>query len=363
MKTAMKAAAALLATTAVAQAGGIERGNQSVGILFEEGRYVELGFTNVSPDISGVSSATTGSSGDIAPSYRSLTFRYRQDINANLSFALIGEEHIGAEVAYPAGAPYPIQGASASVDGYSLTGLLRYEFPTQFSVYGGVRVSRASGEASLPFAANYTLETNADTAVGFVAGVAYEVPEIALRVSLTYSSAYDHEFDATEGGPVPGNTTFTSEIPQSLFLEAQSGIAEDTLLFGSIRWVDWTEFDITPTNYTTFVVPGGSLVSYDDDTITYTIGVGRRFSDSLSGAVSVVYEPENNSLPGSNLGPTDGRIGLGIGGTYTTPEGVEISGGIQYSWLGNTITEPAVGTGTFEGNTTIAAGVTVGFSF
>ena len=68
-------------------------------------------------------------------------------------------------------------------------------------------------------------------------------------------------------------------------------------------------------------------------------------------------------MPGANLGPTDGRIGLGIGGTYTTPEGVEISGGIQYSWLGNTITDPAVGTGTFVGNTTIAAGVTVGFSF
>ncbi|MEM9319536.1 MAG: outer membrane protein transport protein [Pseudomonadota bacterium] len=362
MKLYTKAAAALLATTAIAHAGGVERQNQSVAILFEEGTYVELSFSFSTTEVSGTSSATTASSDDVSTDFWNGALRFRQDINDQLSFALIGENHIGADVRYDAGTGYPIGGSFAELPAASLTALVRYELPSSFSIYGGARVSRAEGNVSLPFASGYTLNTGTDTAYGYVLGVAYERPDIALRVALTYNSEYTHEFDATEGGPVPGVTNLEVTIPQSLMLEAQSGIAEDTLLFGSVRWVDWTAFDITPTNYTTFVVPGGSLVSYDDDSITYTLGLGRRFTDEFAGAVSVLFEPENNTQ-GSNLGPTDGRIALGVGGTYNLPNGVEISGGVQYSWLGNTTTVPAVGTGDFRDNNSIAVGLTVGMGF
>lgn len=359
MKLITKSMVALLATTALAQAGGVERSAQSVGILFEEGTYAELSFSSVSPDVSGVALAGPVATGDIATDYLNVAFRYRQDITDELSFALIGENHIGADVNYASGTGYPIAPSVAELPAFSLTALLRYEMPSSVSVYGGVRVAQASGDVSLflpTVPTTYTLETDTSTAVGYVLGVAYEIPEIALRVALTYNSAYTHEFQGSETGlAAPSTLPFETEIPQSVMLEAQSGIAEDTLLFGSIRWVDWTEFDITPQIYGGAV---GSLVSYDNDSVTYTLGVGRRFTDTFSGAVSVVFEPENNTQ-GSNLGPTDGRIALGLGGTYTMPNGVEVSGGVQYSWLGDTVTS----VGTFEDNTTIAAGLTIGMSF
>ena len=58
--------------------------------------------------------------------------------------------------------------------------------------------------------------------MGWVAGVAYEMPDIAARVWLTYNSSIDHDFDMKEsGGPLPvtmsGNHTVTT--PRSWTLE------------------------------------------------------------------------------------------------------------------------------------------------
>ena len=57
--------------------------------------------------------------------------------------------------------------------------------------------------------------------MGWVAGVAYEMPEIAARVSLTYNSPIDHDFDMTEsGGPLPMTfkDEYTVKTPRSWVL-------------------------------------------------------------------------------------------------------------------------------------------------
>lgn len=53
MRRVVWAASALALTAGGALAGGIERTNQSVGILFEKGRYAELSFGHFAPDVSG----------------------------------------------------------------------------------------------------------------------------------------------------------------------------------------------------------------------------------------------------------------------------------------------------------------------
>ena len=365
MKLMTKSAVALLATTALAQAGGVERSVQSMSILFEEGTYAELSFSHVNPNTSGTVGGVL-ESGDMSPSYNNLSLRYRQQITEDLSFALVFENHIGADVSYPASATYPLAGTVAELSADSMTALLRYELPSNFSVYGGVRVARISGDVTILSAApapalNYSLTTDTDVAYGFVIGAAYEMPEIALRVALTYNSEYTHDLEATEAGigGLSGTSPLEVTVPQSILLEAQSGIAEDTLLFGSIRWVDWTAFEIAPNGYTNPLVVGSPLVDFEDDTITYTLGVGRRFSDEWAGAVSALFEPETNTVD-SNLGPTDGRAAIGLGATYTAPNGVEISGGIQYGVVGNVTTSI---TADFSDNDYVAAGVTIGMSF
>ncbi|MBF9060479.1 hypothetical protein HKCCSP123_14945 [Rhodobacterales bacterium HKCCSP123] len=386
------ASAALLATTAIAQAGGVERASSSPAILFEEGTYVELSYTWADPSVSGEQSfgvpasanppfpgAPDGSSsGDIAPAYSFAGLAFRTDINEQLSFALIFDEPIGALVNYTAigGTPgylYRIgAGSQAEITSSQITAALRYEMSNGFSVYGGLRGVTADGEVSL--FNGYEMTASGSDELGYMIGAAYEIPDIALRVSLTYYSATTHTFSAQESaliqgqpfGPIP--TTFETTIPQQVLLEAQSGVAPGTLVFGSVRWTEWSEFDITPVLFAQGA-DGASLVSYDNDTWTWTLGGARVLNDNWTILGSLTYEAEQGGFSG-NLGPTDGRTSIGLAARYTQGP-MRITAGVSYSLIGDAETEAPsslpVPSGTefaqFRDNTALGFGLRVGFSF
>ena len=121
--------------------------------------------------------------------------------------------------------------------------------------------------------------------------------DIALRVALTYYSETEHSHTSSAGV-----TPNTINPPQSVNLDFQTGIAADTLLFGQIRWADWTN--------TRIVNDGVPIVTYSEDVYTYTLGVGRKFSDSFSAAVSLGYEDAQGGIA-SRLAPTDGSLERG----------------------------------------------------
>lgn len=370
-----------LATIAAvsAQAGGVERTSFSSAILFEEGTYAELTFAQVNPTVSGAQGTLpaflTGifppgaSTGDVANTYTTVTLGFKTQITDDISAALVLDQPIGADIAYlePAYLYGFGSGSTATVDSNAVTLTLRYKINDAFSVYGGVRNERVKGKVSLfSFLGtpDYDLTTNTDSEWGYVLGVAWEKPDIAARVALTYVSAITHTLETNERqGATTGTTPFDTTVPQSLLLEAQTGIAANTLLFGSVKWTDWTEFDITPVLYDANV--GGSLVSYDNDVITYSLGVGRRFSDSWSGAVTLGYEKQQGGFAG-NLGPTDGFVSLGVGATYTHQK-IEISGGARYIWIGDAVTEsPLIAgstQGNFTGNSGVAYGLKIAYNF
>ncbi len=350
---------ALSATSAVA--GGMERSAQSVAILFEQGEYAEFTLGSFSPTVSGVFGGALPS-GDMATSYLTYSLGYKRALSDKLDVALIIDQPIGADVDYPASAaPYPFAGSNAKVRSTAVTGLLRYKMPSNFSVYGGLRAQAVKGDLQIIAPAvsaaftNYNLAADTDLQLGYVVGVAWEKPEIAARVALTYNSKMEHSFDTTETGlaAIPLTGTMDVELPQSLNLEFQTGIAANTLLFGSIRWVDWTATDITPP----FL--GAPIVSYSTDTITYNLGVGRKFNEQWSGALLFGYEKTDGS-PVGNLGPTDGYKSIGAAATYTI-DNVKITGGIRYVDIGDATTT-TIGSN-FADNEGFGAGIRVGYSF
>lgn len=376
MKQAWKVAAGLVLAASTATAGGIERTTQSIGILFEDGNVAELSFGSVNPSISGVGAGagvtaltpTPGAaSGDMADQYSRLGFSYKQQFSESLSFALIYDQPFGANVTYPA-STYYATGATAELTSNALTGVVKYTTDNNVSVFGGLRYQTLAANASgVPTAGGaYTGISDTNGSFGYVAGVAYEKPEIALRVALTYNSSITHDWSISEtvgaGPAVPGTTSATT--PQSVNLEFQTGIAQNTLLFGSARWVDWTQLRIAPDVYGT-ATGGGALVSYDDDTITYNLGVGRRFNENWSGAVSVTHEPQVGGFA-SNLGPTDGRTGVTLAATYKM-DNMEVTGGVSYSWIGDASTRVShlspLAAGEFTDNSAVGVGLRVRYRF
>lgn len=353
MKKILTATAAMMLTTTAATAGGLDRSGQGIGAIFEDGGYAELTYGSVTPSVTGVLAGVL-SSGNVAESYNQLGFAIKQDINDQLSFALIFDQPFGASVNYDdTDAGHPLSGSAADLKSTGLTALARYKLNENFSVHGGAR--QVTTEATIRnIGGAYSADVEKATAMGYVVGAAYERKDIAMRVALTYSSEleFSNNTSVGPGGP-EGATEYT--MPQSVNLDFQSGVAADTLVFGSIRWTEWSKTSITPFGY-----PAGPLVSYDDDTIAYNIGVGRRFSDQLSGSVSVGYEKATGALA-SELAPTDGSLSIAIGAAYDLGDGVEVSGGVRYVQLGDATTDT---TGSeFADNSAIGVGIKIGMSF
>ncbi len=370
MKNVMTAGAALLLSTSIASAGGLDRSGQPVGILFEDGNVIELSFGFISPNVSGeaVGLGLTGESGNMAGSYAQFGGGVKYQYTDEIALALIFDQPYGASVDYgDLKDGFFTQEATADVSSTSLTGLAQYQIDGNFSVHGGVRMQTVEAKVVKPPVLGYEIDADPSTAFGYVLGAAYERPEIALRVALTYNSAIEHDIDAVEtcGAPLcSGESETTSvETPESFNLDFQSGVAEDTLVFGSIRYAKWTQFDYAPPGHV--ALGQGSLQSYDDDTVAYNIGVGRRFSDEWSGAVSFGYEAGTGDFAGV-LAPTDGNKSIGLGGTYTG-DGFKVTGGLRYIMLGDADLEhPAIPGAVgveFTDNYAIGAGLKITRSF
>ena len=208
-----------------------------------------------------------------------------------------------------------------------------------------------------PFA--YNASTDADRQTSYIVGAAYERPDIALRVALTYETGYTHSFEATESLPgvgLNGTSQLDIEMPRAVTLDFQSGVAADTLVFGSIRWSEWSVWEVRPAGYEAF--SGDRVTGIDNDVYTYRLGVGRRINDQLSVFGRVTYEAGNDDVA-SRLAPTDGTTSIGLGGSYTV-NGAEITAGVEYAWLGDATDASGV---EFTDNTALGVGISVGYSF
>ncbi|MEM6761020.1 MAG: hypothetical protein AAF601_16215, partial [Pseudomonadota bacterium] len=185
---------------------------------------------------------------------------------------------------------------------------------------------------------------------------AYEIPDIALRFAVTYHSEIDYTVNSTEtllGNPISGTTTFVT--PESLNFEFQTGIAADTLLLASYRWTAFEDVDVVPTGL------GSDLVNLENGQ-RFTLGVGRRFNEKWSGTAILSYEPQDDDLV-SPLGPTNGLFGISIGGRYVK-DNLEVTGGINYSWLGDAEADVGgVSQASFTDNSSFAVGFNVKFTF
>lgn len=294
--------------------------------------------------------------GDMAPSYSLVSGGFKTDVTDKVSAALIFDQPFGSAADYPVTQSL-YTSSVADLSTTAVTLVASYDICDKIVLFGGGSYQTMAATAALPFVgAGYTVDADSGSGFGYVLGAAYQIPEIALRVALTYRSEITTDHDTVETGLFPTfDTVTTVTIPQSLNLEFQTGINTKTLIFGSVRWVEWSKFHLSPPDFT---AAAGPLVDYEDDRVTYNLGVGRKLSDSLSGALTIGYEATLDADP-SPLAPTDGFLSVGAGLTYAF-NNMEITGGVKYLWLGDADGPPA---DTFADNTAVAYGMRIGCSF
>ncbi len=348
--------AVLVSSTALGVAG-LDRLVFTPSILFEDGNYVELTLARADPHVSAESSSTK----NIAEEVDTLRFAYKHKISDKFGLGFIGNNQpLGVDVNYNSMGD-TLRG---SVSAKSYIALGHYKATDNISGFGGVKYQTQSGNADLSsngIPGDLTIGQDSDT--GFIVGGTYSIPKIALRASLFYESDLEFHHKTTSSDQVGngviaalGGGDTISAAPEALTLELQSGIAEDTLLFGSIRRAKWADAQVN--------LLGVNELSSFDNTTVYKLGVGRKFSDSFSASVTLNYE-KGNGKSSSPFSPQDGERGIALGGKFTAKDGFTTSIGLQYRELGDTTTRP---TGTlaatkFENNHVVTVGVKFSKSF
>lgn len=125
---------------------------------------------------------------------------------------------------------------------------------------------------------------------GYRAGIGYEIPEIGFRTQLIYRSGTEHEADGT-ANLSKLHMSFPSygqgELPQTVELKVQTGLAPDWLAYGSVVWQDWSQLKTLDIN-----LRGQNFSNYYywRDGWTISGGVAHKFSDEWSGSVGASWD-------------------------------------------------------------------------
>ena len=265
---------------------------------------------------------------------------------------------------------------SADVEAKSTALIARYRINDNMSVLGGLNRYSLSNSTVTTLSAHYVVSGDE---IAPVAGAAYENKEIALRVELLFQAETDMALTAgsSVASAVPTVSVPNSKmvIPQTMTLNFQSGIAEDTLLFGSIHRAEWDTAQITIPEILNGVNPVTSakdtkvskIGSNFSTRTAYSLGLGRKINENFSALGSYSTEGGGGATSADPFTLTDGSQTLGLGVRYTK-DNMTITGGYSYTKVGDVkVTYPMTPlpslTATYADNKVTGLGLKIGFSF
>jgi len=352
-KNGVLTAAAFAAFATAAHAGGYSRGEADTDILFESGDFIfRAGATYVSPRRtfkttgSGPSLRDPNTDGVYTNDYWIPSVAAKISVSENFACALTYTQPFGADATYGmdvrraqlANGKAPYGEKRFETNEYGATCDVKFDVGAgKLHLLGGVFWQDFSYTAVneldtlIPASTRHgTLRLEDDGALGYRLGAAYEITEYALRVSLLYRSKVKHKtdegsYDVMDLGSIYLPASGYGTLPQSLKLAVQTGVAPGWLVYGSVKWTDWSVLDAL--NYT---INGPGLGAAQDvynwkDGWTIQAGVAHVFNEKLTGTVNLTWDSgvstgadihEDSITLGAGVlakvGPGDLRFGAGI---------------------------------------------------
>ena len=152
-------------------------------------------------------------------------------------------------------------------------------------------------------------------------------------------------------------------VPETLILDFQTGIAADTLLFGSVYHAKWGDAQIVSDTGSTAT----KISTKFEDSTKYTLGLGRKINDQLSISATYAQEDGTGALNSSPFTVSNGTKSIALGARYTQGN-MTISGGVNMTEVGGVkITSNGKETGAFIAeygtNRVTAFGLKIAFAF
>ena len=379
----------------VAYAGGWSTGNLGQSFMSEKDGFGEISVGQVDYKItaSTANSYTTGVQAtniDVIKDANRVGLSLKNDYGEKFSVGLTSFQYGSIQMQGGAGAARKswIPDADATLNTMALLG--SYNVSEGLNVLVGVRRDTLEKTTVSTIKGDYTIDSAVKTRG--VMGVSYQKPEIALKVSATYSpkaeiSTGSSFAETSQPGGVGGisygdaiiaqglgvaanagllapvsSYTTTVGLPETLNIEFQTGIAEDTLLFGSIVDTKWKKAQIDSNGSAT-----SRITTAFSDTVSYSLGIGRRLNDNWSITGSYKQEDGGGAYASSLFTVSNGSKGVTLAARYTN-ENMTVTAGVNMVEVGGvTITSDGTSTGTtyakYGTNSAVGLGLRVSFDF
>ena len=382
----------LLLSASIALAGGFELQTLDTSIMYSEGNQASISTAKIDASIKGVNPAIgAASSRDVVKDQTVTNIATKFNVGENLSFGLSTYRSGSIQLDGGNGLNGNIA-PTADVNLDSTAMMAIYNLNGNFSFLGGVTQNNIGDGNVTTLGGSYAVSSTSK--MGYLIGVAYSMPEIALRAELTYQpqtkfatttafapsaavvcaqmAPLDCSDLANAGTYALTNDAITAagaasvtnlSLPDTIAFNFQTGIAKDTLLTASYRKSSWGKSQIN-------IAAPVAITTNFDDAVSYSLGIGRKFTDSLSGSITYSKEESTGSTSTSLFSVSDGSEAISIGLQYKQ-DNMAISGGISQRKVGDMTVDPgfvapnplAGSTMNYSGNTVTAMGLKVSFSF
>ena len=401
----------------MAQAGGFELQTLDTSIMYADGNAGSISIANIDASVSGTRNDVTvdtvkdqqvtnvalkmdaGMVGLGLYTYRSGAIQLSGGNDLNDNYAPTGD-----------------------IDINSTTLMASYDLNENISFLGGITQNNLTSGNVTTIKGGYDVKGASST--GYVLGAAYSIPDIAFRAEVlyqpnskistktTYNGSLQTAFSAgalkavgeaaAAAATVPGatpidiqnavaaatdltntssagyqavsaastaavgigqNGDYDTEVsrPETLTINLQSGIAENTLVFASYHRAKWSGAPVVVD-----VSAVGTIDPKIDETFgdseKLTVGIGRKFSDKLSGSLSYSKEEGGGDTATSLFTFSNGTETLSAGLRYTV-DNMDISFGVSHSQLGDVSVDGGAGDIVYEGNSVTAMGLKIAFAF
>ena len=365
-------------------AGGWETGKLDTSFLYEDGNYVELSYGSLNYSVNGTTQAGVTHPMAKDQTRRSVSGKF-QIGNLDVGITSFGSGAIQMDgqntpaatsgaYAGTALAVSVVPSADVKLDTQAI--MASYSFSDNLSVTAGIREAKLKSSTVETLAAAYAINSTSKT--GMVYGVAYEIPEYALRAEVVRSEAISMGLTGTAThtglGSFDLDSTAALGVPEATTLKIQTGIAEDTLLMASAHKVKWNPsqivVDVAGVPTIAGVIASDSLNTGSSfaNTTSYSLGLGRKLSENTSASLTYSWEDGSGASATSPFTMSNGSKTLSIGVKHTI-DALSISGGVSYTKAGDVnVTHMSAGspsgyTASYTGNSVTAFGLKVGYSF
>lgn len=185
-------------------AAALDRSGQSIAPFLQSGNYAEIGGSLLVPTVEGVDKNGKKVE-DMGDSYAFGSAALKLQPTDMISVGLLFDEPFGANATYRGQNAFTTANDNTHVDVRSrnLTALAGIKPVKGLTVYGGAAYQEVEGDIKLRGTAysifsGYDANIKRDGAFGWVAGAAYEIPDIALKASITYRSEINHKVSTRE---------------------------------------------------------------------------------------------------------------------------------------------------------------------